>query len=54
MQVETLQSSLKSGQKQTPLAAQFLQLCTLPALADMRTNSRIEQLLRRASVLESA
>jgi hypothetical protein len=54
MQVETLQSSLKSGQKQAPLSAQFLHLCTLPALADMRTASRIEQLLRRSSMLESA
>jgi hypothetical protein len=54
MQVETLQSSLKSGQKQGPLASQFLQLCALPALADMRTTSRIEQLLRRSSLPEVA
>jgi hypothetical protein len=54
MQVETLQSSLKSGQKQAPLASQFLQLCTLPALADMRTTSRIEQLLRRSTWPEVA
>jgi hypothetical protein len=54
MQVETLQSSLKSGHQQTPLAARFLQLCALPALVDMRTTSRIEQLLRRSSVQESA
>ena len=48
MQVEVLQSSLKSGQKPGPATAQFLQLCALPALADARTVSRIEQLLRRA------
>jgi hypothetical protein len=57
MQVETLQSSLqsslKSGQKQAPAAAPFLQLCALPALADMRTTSRIEQLLRSSGAMES-
>ena len=47
MQVDVLQASLKSGQKPGPAAAQFLPLCTLPALADARTVSRIEQLLRR-------
>lgn len=54
MQVQSLQSSLKSGQKQPPAAAQFLQLCALPALADMRTTSRIAQLLTRSSWLDVA
>lgn len=47
MQVEVLQSSLKSGQKPMTQAAQFVQLCAMPALADARTASRIEQLFRR-------
>lgn len=47
MQVEVLQSSLKSGQKPQSASAAYLQLCTLPALADARTASRIEQLFRR-------
>lgn len=47
MQVEVLQSSLKSGQKPMTQAAQFLQLCAMPALADARTATRIEQLFRR-------
>jgi hypothetical protein len=47
MQVEVLQSSLKSGQRPMTQAAQFLQLCAMPALADARTASRIEQLFRR-------
>ncbi|XLZ70828.1 DUF349 domain-containing protein [Massilia sp. SR12] len=47
MQVEVLQSSLKSGQKPASHAAQFLALCAMPALADARTASRIEQLYRK-------
>ncbi|MET0858773.1 MAG: DUF349 domain-containing protein [Telluria sp.] len=47
LQVEVLQSSLKSGQKPMTQAAQFLELCELPALADDRTVSRIEQLFAR-------
>ncbi len=47
LQVEVLQSSLKSGQKPMIQAAQFLQLCEMPALADDRTVSRIEQLFAR-------
>ena len=47
LQVEVLQSSLKSGQKPPTQPAQFLQLCTMPALADARTSSRIEQLFAR-------
>lgn len=47
MQVEVLQSSLKSGQKPASHAAQFLALCAMPALADARTSSRIEQLFRK-------
>jgi len=47
MQVEVLQSSLKSGQKPLTAAAQFQQLCAIAALADARTASRIEVLLRR-------
>lgn len=57
MQVETLQlslqSSLQSGQKQALPAAQLLQLCALPALADLNTASRIEQLLRKSGAMES-
>ena len=47
MQVEVLQSSLKSGQKPASQAAQFQALCALPASVDDRTASRIEQLFRR-------
>lgn len=50
LQVEVLQSSLKSGQKNgnaaTP-AAQLRALLALPALLDARTASRIEQLSMR-------
>lgn len=49
LQVETLQSSLKSGQKPAGAATQFLQLCALPALADDRTASRIEHLFARVT-----
>ena len=54
MQVEVLQSSLKSGQKPLTQAAQYLQLCAMPALADARTASRIEQLFRRIGASEAA
>ena len=47
LQVETLQSQLKSGQKPASQATQFQQLCALPALADDRTMSRIELLFAR-------
>ena len=47
LQVESLQSSLKSGQKPAAQATQFLQLCALPALVDERTASRIEHLFAR-------
>ncbi|MES2740786.1 MAG: DUF349 domain-containing protein [Pseudomonadota bacterium] len=47
LQVEVLQSSLKSGQKPVSHAAQLLALAAMPALADERTTSRIEVLLRR-------
>jgi hypothetical protein len=47
MQVEVLQSSLKSGQKPASHSAQFLALCAMPALVDDRTASRIEQLFRK-------
>ncbi|QGZ38686.1 uncharacterized protein DUF349 [Pseudoduganella flava] len=50
MQVEVLQNSLKSGQKAgsaAAQAAQFVELCAMPALADDRTASRIEQLFRK-------
>jgi hypothetical protein len=53
MQVEVLQSSLKSGQKPASHAAQFLALCAMPALADARTSSRIEQLFRRIGGAEA-
>ena len=54
MQVEVLQSSLKSGQKPLTAAAAYLQLCAMPALADARTASRIEQLFRRIGASEQA
>jgi len=54
MQVEVLQSSLKSGQKPLTAAAAYLQLCAMPALADARTASRIEQLFRRIGASERA
>ncbi|MCG2583362.1 DUF349 domain-containing protein [Massilia sp. TS11] len=47
LQVEVLQSSLKSGQKPLAPAAQLLKLAATPALTDARTASRIEQLFRR-------
>jgi hypothetical protein len=47
LQVEVLQSSLKSGQKPMSQAAQFQQLCAMAALVDARTASRIEQLFTR-------
>ena len=54
MQVEVLQSSLKSGQKPMTATAAYLQLCAMPALADARTASRIEQLFRRIGASERA
>ena len=54
MQVEVLQSSLKSGQKPQSASAAYLQLCAMPALADDRTASRIEQLFRRIGGAERA
>ncbi|NGZ85715.1 DUF349 domain-containing protein [Duganella aceris] len=54
MQVEVLQSSLKSGQKPQTASAAYLQLCAMPALADARTTSRIEQLFRRIGAAERA
>jgi hypothetical protein len=53
MQVEVLQSSLKSGQKPASQAAQLSALCSLAALADARTVSRIEVLLRRLGATEA-
>jgi hypothetical protein len=47
LQVEVLQSSLKSGQKPGTQAAGLRELLGLPALADARTETRIEQLLVR-------
>jgi len=47
LQVEVLQSSLKSGQKPGTQAAGLRELLGLPALADARTETRIEQLLLR-------
>ncbi|NML59756.1 DUF349 domain-containing protein [Massilia sp. RP-1-19] len=47
LQVEVLQTSLKSGQKPLTQSAQFLQLCAMPALADERTSSRIGHLFAR-------
>jgi hypothetical protein len=54
LQVEVLQSSLKSGQKGSGgkaegggAAAQLRALCAMPALVDARTASRIDQLVLR-------
>ena len=47
MQVEVLQSSLKSGHKPLTQVSQLMQLCAIPAATDARTASRIETLLRR-------
>jgi len=47
LQVEVLQSSLKSGQKPAGRAAELRDLVALPALADARTAARIEHLLMR-------
>jgi len=47
LQVEVLQSSLKSGQKPGAMAAELRALLALPALADVRTETRIEHLLLR-------
>ncbi len=49
LQVEVLQSSLKSGKQAANPKAQLLQLCAMPALADARTATRIEHLFRRLS-----
>ncbi|MGH8854131.1 MAG: DUF349 domain-containing protein, partial [Telluria sp.] len=47
LQVEVLQSSLKSGHKPGAQASGLRELLALPALADARTETRIEQLLTR-------
>ena len=47
LQVEVLQSSLKSGQKPGGQASGLRELLALPALADARTETRIEGLLLR-------
>ena len=47
LQVEALQTSLKSGQKPQTQSAQLLHLCAMPALTDARTASRIEHLFAR-------
>ncbi|WP_313632616.1 DUF349 domain-containing protein [Massilia timonae] len=47
LQVEVLQSSLKSGQKPGAQAAGLRALLALPALLDVRTETRIEHLLLR-------
>ncbi|MES2535193.1 MAG: DUF349 domain-containing protein [Pseudomonadota bacterium] len=48
MQVDVLQSSLKAGQKPVTAEALLLQLCGLPALTDVQTARRIENLLSPA------
>ena len=47
LQVEVLQTSLKSGQKPATQAARFVDLCAMPALTDARTAARIEHLFTR-------
>jgi hypothetical protein len=45
LQVEVLQSSLKSGQKPVTQAVQLLHLCALPAAVDTQLTQRMDQLL---------
>lgn len=47
LQVEVLQSSLKSGRKPEAQTAELRALLALPALLDVRTETRIEHLLLR-------
>ena len=47
LQVEVLQSSLKTGQRPANHAAELRQLLALPALTDARSAARIEHLLTR-------
>lgn len=47
LQVEVLQSSLKSGQKPGAQTAELRALLALPAVLDVRTETRIEHLLLR-------
>lgn len=47
LQVEVLQTSLKSGQKPVTQFAQFLELLALPALSDARSATRLEHLYPR-------
>ncbi len=47
LQVEVLQSSLKSGQKPATLGAELRALLALPALTDERSAARLEHLLLR-------
>ncbi|WP_306394205.1 DUF349 domain-containing protein [Telluria beijingensis] len=47
LQVEVLQSSLKSGRKPGAQTAELRSLLALPALLDVRTETRIEHLLLR-------
>ena len=49
LQVESLQSSLKSGQKQGAAGSSYLALLGVPAVLDARSASRIEQLFTRLS-----
>ncbi len=49
MQVEVLQSTLKSGQQSLTPQAQLLHLCSLPALIDTNSIDRIEKLLETIS-----
>jgi hypothetical protein len=51
LQVEVLQSSLKSGQKPGGNTAELRALLALPALADVRTETRIECLMLRQPML---
>lgn len=53
LQVEVLQSSLKTGQKVPPPQALLLQLCGLPALTDTPLGSRIEQIAARIDIAKA-
>lgn len=53
LQVEVLQSSLKTGQKPPSQQALLLQLCGLPALTNPQLDSRIEQMTARIDTVKT-
>ena len=47
-QIQVLQSSLRSGQRQVEPQAMLMQLCAQPALLDDAAAARVERLIREA------